>query len=217
MLGEKLAKIELNLMTTIKSLRAKQKEDEKSVSTALTRADRAEKILQETKLQLRKAQEIEKKNTERLKNMYKIEATNEALRREKEAAQTTILALQTGLRDAEERAEEAVGQVQTEALEQEKSVNAELREKLESLSLEYSLSEERHTSELTDLKARLEREHLSSETTRYELQAEINVSLWHGEVDGVDFGIEVGGFEIEGGGVIYFSNVIRTGKVVETD
>jgi hypothetical protein len=85
--GEKLAKIELNLTTVIKSLRAKQKEDANTVTTSLSRADKAERQLSEIKLQLKKANEIEKKNTERLKSMYKIEAANEALRREKENAQ----------------------------------------------------------------------------------------------------------------------------------
>ena len=82
-----MAKIELNLMTTIKSLRAKQKEDAATTAAALSRAERADKQLADLKAQLKKANEIEKKNTERLKGMYKIEAANEALRREKENAQ----------------------------------------------------------------------------------------------------------------------------------
>jgi TATA element modulatory factor len=85
--GEKLAKIELNLMTTIKSLRVKQKEDAATTNAALSRAEKADKQLLDMKAQLRRANEIEKKNTERLKGMYKIEAANEVLRREREAAQ----------------------------------------------------------------------------------------------------------------------------------
>lgn len=85
--GEKLAKIELTLMTTIKSLRAKQKEDASTTTSAVARAEKAEKQLTDVKAQLKKANEIEKKNTERLKGMYKTEATNEALKREREAAQ----------------------------------------------------------------------------------------------------------------------------------
>jgi DNA repair exonuclease SbcCD ATPase subunit len=74
-------------MTTIKSLRAKQKEDERTLTASLSRAEKAEKQVTDLKAQLKKASEIEKKNTERLKGMYKIEAANEALRREKETAQ----------------------------------------------------------------------------------------------------------------------------------
>lgn len=206
-------------MTTIKSLRAKQKEDEKTVNTALSRADRAEKALQETKLQLRKAQEIEKKNTERLKSMYKIEASNEALRRDKDAALATIAGLQIAVQEAEDRAEEAMGRAQTEALEQERVANVELREKLGSLSTEYSLAEESYFSELTDLKARLEREQLSAKTTQSELQTEISVFSLGVTVElmGVDFGVKVGDFEISRGRIFYVGYVFCTDKVVETD
>lgn len=89
--GEKLAKIELNLMTTIKSLRTKQKEDAATTTAALSRAEKTDKQLSDLKNQLKRANEIEKKNTERLKGMFKIEAANEALRREKENAQVLPL------------------------------------------------------------------------------------------------------------------------------
>ena len=90
MVGEKLAKIELNLMTNIKSLRAKQKEETNTTNAAISRAERADKQLVEMRNQLKRANEIEKKNTERLKGMYKIEAANEALRREKDGAQVCL-------------------------------------------------------------------------------------------------------------------------------
>src|SRR5436305_7680775 len=82
-------------MTTIKQLRAKQKEDQITITQALSKSEKAEKQIQEMKLQLKKAQEIEKKNTERLKGMYKIEASNETLRREKDAAQVWNPSLKT--------------------------------------------------------------------------------------------------------------------------
>ena len=90
MVGEKLAKIELNLMTNIKSLRAKQKEETNTTNAAISRAERADKQLVEMRNQLKRANEIEKKNAERLKGMYKIEAANEALRREKDGAQVCL-------------------------------------------------------------------------------------------------------------------------------
>jgi hypothetical protein len=75
------------------------------------------------------------------------------------------------------RADEAVSQIQTEALEQERVANTELRERLERLSTEYSLSEERFKSEIADLKGRLEREQITSKTVQADLTAEINV-IW---------------------------------------
>jgi hypothetical protein len=61
-------------------------------------------------------------------------------------------------------------------LEEERIANTELREKLERLSTEFSLSEERWKSEITDVRGRLEREQLSSKNLRTELTSEINVS-----------------------------------------
>jgi len=51
-----------------------------------------------------------------------------------------------------------------------------LKEKLELLSTEYSLAEERAKSEIADLKGRLEREQLSAKTLRADLTSEISVS-----------------------------------------
>lgn len=85
------------------------------------------------------------------------------------------MTLQNALSEAVLRADEAVSQIQTEALEQERIANSELREKLERLSTEFSLFEDRSKSEITDLKGRLEREQLSSKTLRADLTSEINV------------------------------------------
>jgi TATA element modulatory factor len=173
--GEKLAKIELTLMTTIKTLRTKQKEDASALSSALSRAEKAEKQLVEVKAQLKKANEIEKKNTERLKAMYKIETANEALKRERDAAQVTIASLQSALEEAVTRADEAESKVQTEALEKERTTNVELQEKLDRLTTESSLAEDRYKSEIADLKGRLEKEQLSAKSMQIDLSTEINV------------------------------------------
>ena len=93
------------------------------------------------------------------------------------------MSLQNALSEAVIRAEEAVSQIQTEALEQERVANAELREKLERLSTEFSLSEDRYKSEIADLKGRLEREQLSAKTLRADLTSEIDVPPWKKEFD----------------------------------
>jgi hypothetical protein len=173
--GEKLAKIELNLMTTIKSLRAKQKEDEKTLSTALSRAEKADRQLAETRAQLKRAQDVERKNTERLRGMYKIEAANETLRREQEIAQATIGSLRGELAEANALAEEAVAQVRTEALEEERRVGGELRERLERVQTEMGMVQEQARSEIQELKGRLEREQALSKSLRAEFTAEISV------------------------------------------
>lgn len=164
-------------MTTIKSLRAKQKEDEKTTSTALSRAEKADRQLADTRAQLKRAQDVERKNVERLRGMYKIEAANETLRREQEVANATIGSLRWELAEANARADEAVARVQTEALEEERRVGGELREKLERVQTEMGLVQEQARSEIQELKGRLEREQASSKSLLAEFTAEISVPL----------------------------------------
>jgi hypothetical protein len=83
--------------------------------------------------------------------------------------------LQNALADAVVRADDAVSQIQTQALENEKLANTELKEKLERLSTEFSLAEDRAKSEISDLKVRLEREQLTAKTLRADLTSEISV------------------------------------------
>ena len=83
--------------------------------------------------------------------------------------------LQTALAEAVSRADEAVSQIQTEALEQERLANTELRENLERVKSEYSASEARLNSEIADLKGQLEREQLTAKTVQGDLTAEIDV------------------------------------------
>ena len=93
-------------------------------------------------------------------------------------AQATLATLQFALSEAVQRADDAVSQIQTEALEQERVANKELRERLERLSTEFSLSEECLKSEITDLKGRLGREQLSAKNIQSEMTSEINVLFY---------------------------------------
>jgi hypothetical protein len=104
--------------------------------------------------------------------------------------------LQTALAEAVARADEAVNQIQTEALEQERTINSELNEKLGRLSTEFSLSEERSKSEIAELKERLGREQLSAKSIRADLMSEINVPFASGVELTIDAGVEVGSVEI---------------------
>ena len=129
----------------------------------------------------------------------------------------TIATLQTALSEAVARAEDAVSQIQTEALEQERTTNASLRDSLERIKTEFSLLEDRSKSEITDLRERLEREQLSTRTTIADMTAEINVlpNLHDGLI--VDSGVEVGGIKIAGRGIFYFDEFLCTGEIVKTD
>lgn len=85
------------------------------------------------------------------------------------------MTLQNALAEAVVRAEEAVNEKQTEALEQERRANAELREMLEGARSESTLLEDRLTNEIVELKGRLEKEQAAARNTKEEMTAEINV------------------------------------------
>jgi len=85
--------------------------------------------------------------------------------------------LRTALAEANARADEAVAQVHTEALENERRLAAELNEKLERLQTESALAQEQSKSEIQELKGRIQREQASSKALRDELTTEIIVHL----------------------------------------
>jgi hypothetical protein len=84
--------------------------------------------------------------------------------------------LQNALAEATTRADEAVAQIQTEALEKERITNTELRETLERVRTEFSLLEDSSKNEIKELKDRLEKEQRSSKIIKDDLTSEITVS-----------------------------------------
>ena len=87
------------------------------------------------------------------------------------------MGLQNALAEATTRADEAVAQIQTEALEKERATNSELRETLERVRTEFSLLEDSSKNETKELKNRLDKEQRSSKLLRDELTSEITVHL----------------------------------------
>ena len=114
------------------------------------------------------------------------------------------MSLQNALAEAVLRADNAVNQVQTEALEQERSANKELLERLERLATEYSLSEGHYKSEIAELKGRLEREHGASIIMQNELKSEISVIPFRLKLK-IDARIKTRGLQSKGGRIIHFS------------
>jgi len=85
------------------------------------------------------------------------------------------VSLQTALAEAVARADDAVNQRQTEALEQERQVTSELRETLDRLRTESSLTEDRLRAEAAGLQRQLENEQTSFKAMKDEMTAEVNV------------------------------------------
>jgi hypothetical protein len=87
----------------------------------------------------------------------------------------TITSMQNALEEATLRADEAVNQQQTGALEREQKLTAELRETLDRFRTESSLTEERLRAEITELRRLLETEQMTAKSAKDDLTTEINV------------------------------------------
>ncbi|KAJ8099401.1 TATA element modulatory factor 1 TATA binding-domain-containing protein [Lipomyces tetrasporus] len=176
--GETLSKNELKHMTTIKRLRAAEKESERQAQEAKRRQERAEKESADLRERLRKANEIERKQSERIKILAKSDSEVDILKRERDTLKDTISDLRAELTKANLLADDAVQKAQTEALDKEKTRAESLAQQLEALKAERALEQERFTHEKFNLQSKLSRESDRSQTREHELREEIS-SLEH--------------------------------------
>jgi len=176
--GEKLSKNELKLQNSIKKFRIKAQEEEKATAEAKRRAERAEKEAIDAKEKAKRAVESEKRASERAKGAVRLESEVEGLRREKESSASVIAGLEGKLEEVTDRAEDAESRAQTEALEKERKVTAELTAEIERVQSEAALVEERLQSEVRDLKAKMERDTERARIMEEELKGEQSVRYY---------------------------------------
>ncbi|KAF3199141.1 hypothetical protein TWF106_008543 [Orbilia oligospora] len=173
--GERLSKIELKHMNNIKRLRAKAQEDEKTAAEAKRKQEKAEKEASDLKEKTRKAVEAEKRANERLRTMNRLEVDNETLKRERDILQISTSDLKLQLAKAVARADDAESKVQTEALEAERKLTADLREKLEKAQNDATADKERSKSEIWTLQSKLERDGDRAKAVELELKNEVSM------------------------------------------
>ncbi|KAF3316474.1 hypothetical protein TWF173_001766 [Orbilia oligospora] len=173
--GERLSKIELKHMNNIKRLRAKAQEDEKAAAEAKRKQEKAEKEASDLKEKTRKAVEAEKRANEKLRTMNRLEVDNESLKRERDILQISTSDLKLQLAKAVARADDAESKVQTEALEAERKLTADLREKLEKAQNDATADKERSKSEIWTLQSKLERDGDRAKAVELELKNEVSM------------------------------------------
>ncbi|KAF3203346.1 hypothetical protein TWF192_007496 [Orbilia oligospora] len=173
--GERLSKIELKHMNNIKRLRAKAQEDEKTAAEAKRKQEKAEKEASDLKEKTRKAVEAEKRANEKLRTMNRLEVDNETLKRERDILQISTSDLKLQLAKAVARADDAESKVQTEALEAERKLTADLREKLEKAQNDATADKERSKSEIWTLQSKLERDGDRAKAVELELKNEVSM------------------------------------------
>ncbi|KAK6353779.1 hypothetical protein TWF730_008205 [Orbilia blumenaviensis] len=173
--GERLSKIELKHMNNIKRLRAKAQEDERAAAEAKRKQEKAEKEAADLREKTKKAVEAEKRANEKLRAMSKLEVDNESLKRERDILQISTSDLRLQLAKAVARADDAESKVQTEALEAERKITADLREKLEKAQNDAMADKERSKSEIWTLQSKLERDGDRAKAVELELKNEVSM------------------------------------------
>ncbi|KAK6542151.1 hypothetical protein TWF694_007916 [Orbilia ellipsospora] len=173
--GERLSKTELKHMNNIKRLRMKTQEEEKATVEAKRRQERAEKEAVDLREKTKKAMDAERRANEKLRTMTRLEVDNESLKRERDILQINASDLKLQLAKAVARADDAESRVQTEALEAERKLTAELRDKLEKAQNESMADKERYKSETWTLQTKLERDGDRAKAVELELKNEISM------------------------------------------
>ncbi|KAI9840699.1 MAG: hypothetical protein M1837_001375 [Sclerophora amabilis] len=170
--GQKLSKTELKHMSVMKKLRAKQSEDEKAISDAKKKQEKAEKEVSNIQERLQRTEAAEKRANERLKTLSRLERDIESLQSERDSNEALIDSLRSQLEQSTSKIEEAERKSQTNALEAERKLVAELRDDLSSAKIEKELGEERSRAEIRELKEKAERERERTRITEVELKGE---------------------------------------------
>jgi len=169
--GERLARGELELRTTIKKLRAQARESAESKK----KLEAAERRCAQEREKGRAAAEAEKRALEKVKALAKVESEVEGLKRDKEALAADVRGLEEKLGEQARMAADAEGRVQDEALENERKAASELRAQIERVRSEATMVEEKLKGEIEDLKSKAERILEKARTREREMKAELSV------------------------------------------
>jgi hypothetical protein len=156
--GEKLSKNELRHLQTIKKLRAKTTEDEKSAAELRKRLDRIERSEADLKQKVRRAEAAERQANEKIKQIAIIEKQVDEMEEDRERAAELIRTLTTQLKTTEKKAEQAQKDANTKATEVDKNRVAELENELEDAQIEKKLAEDRAKSETRKVKDEADRQ-----------------------------------------------------------
>ena len=173
--GQKLSQTELKHMSIIKRLRAKGSEDEKAVAEFKRMAEKYEKMAREAHEKAIRAESAEKRASDKVKSMTRIEKELETVRADRDSKDLLIQDLQIQLSQATSAAKEAEVKANAEALESERRRAADLADELSSAKTEKDLAEKQHQYELRQLREKAEREKERARVAEIERQGELNI------------------------------------------
>lgn len=175
--GQKLSKTEMKHMTAIKKMRQRMQEEEKDKAELKRRLHKTEQEWTDQRDRLRILEERDKAAQERLKILPKLEQEVESLKREKETSDREALELRKQLVESERRAEDAERRAQTDKLEDQMRVVAELNDELSNARIEKRLVEDRGKAEVKKVQEESARQAEKARQLELELRNDVQVSL----------------------------------------
>ena len=212
--GERLSKTELRHFQTIKKLRVKRTDDEKTANDIRKRLDRASRAENDLKQKLRKAETAERQANEKTRQISAIEKQVDELRVDRENAAELVRSLTTQLKEAKERAERAEKEAVRRADEEGKGKVAALENEVEDARIEKKLAEERAQAEV-----RKAREDAESQKQRFgvrELELKNEIAALDAKVEAMRSRAEEAASTESGGGSFGGEGNVALLRQVET-
>ncbi|KAJ9643747.1 hypothetical protein H2204_001892 [Knufia peltigerae] len=156
--GNNLSKTEMKHVTTIKKMRAQLIANNREQEAAKLRADKTERSLKDMEDRARKAEAASRRAEQSLATKSSGANELDAVRKERDALQSTLAEMKLQISKANARAEAAENKVKADQVAKEQKRITELQDDLMSAKVEREISEEKLRREIKDLQATLSRE-----------------------------------------------------------
>lgn len=173
--GQKLSANETKAMGNVRTLRNRLQEEEKNKVELKRKLEVTEQEVVDAKDRARRAEERDRTATEKLRAVPRLEREIQELKAELVAANAQIAELKKMLLEAEAQADEAEERAQTDKVEEQIKVIAELNDELSNARIEKRLVEGRMKKEINEVKEEAKRQHEKAKLAELELKAEIQV------------------------------------------
>ncbi|KAI4258244.1 MAG: hypothetical protein LQ352_001297 [Teloschistes flavicans] len=173
--GHKLSQTEMKHMSIIKKLRAKSIEDDKRTADMKKLSEKHEQAARSALERAKRAEETEKRASEKTRGLPKLMKDLEILRAERDAQNSLIQDLQAQVSEVTSAARQAEEKAQAEALQAERKRTADLVVEISKTNLDKEVAERQYQSELRDLREKSEREKERARIAEIERQGEQSI------------------------------------------
>jgi len=175
--GQKLSANEIKALGSVRTLRARLQEEEKVKLELKKRLEAVDHDVTEAKERARRAEERDRIATEKLKTLPRLEREMHELKADQIAANATIAELKKMLTEAEQQVEDAERRAQTDKVEEQMKIIAELNDELSNSKIEKRLIEDRVKKEINEVRQEAARQQEKAKLAELELKSEIQVRL----------------------------------------